>query len=154
MQKKSLISYAATLIMLLFFALSVVSVVLFGARTFRGIREDLDVVYYERTASSYISAKLRRADTAGSVYFTEFNDGPAIGICERIDGEPYVTYIYVYDGYLTELFCPEGVLLPGAAGEKVVPLDSMEITVSEGNVSYSCSFAGRMKSSFITLRSF
>ena len=149
---KTLVSYAAALLMLLLFALAIVASVLFGARIFRGMQADMENAYHERTASAYIAAKLRAADTQDAVCNTNLDGVDALVISETVDGASYVTYIYAFDGYLTELYCPASAQLTADAGERVIPLDDVTFSVSDGMVQYSCKIDGRSTEMQIVLR--
>ena len=91
---KNILSFGISLLLLLLFTVFVVATVLFGARVFRGIRQDMESSYYERTASAYISAKLRHADVSGAVYSKELDGAPAICVRETDGGVSYLTFIY------------------------------------------------------------
>jgi len=149
---RNLISYAAALLMLLFFALFTVAAVLCGARTFHKMQTDTELAYHERTAEVYIAAKLRRGDTSDAVFCADLDGIQALGIRELIDGETYITYIYVHDGWLTELFCPASAKLSGDAGETVVPLDSLTFEIDDEFVRYTCVNDGRSRDFRIALR--
>ena len=151
-RSRNLISYAAALLMLLIFALAVVAAVLYGARTIRKMQTDMELSYYERTASAYVAAKLRSADAGDAVFCCDLDGIPALGIREWVDGEEYVTYIYVHGALLKELFCPASAKLSGDAGETVVPLDLLSFELSDGSVRYTCQYGGRSRESRIALR--
>lgn len=151
-RSKNLISYAVALLMLLLFALAVVSTVLYGARAFRKMKTDMEQSFHAQTASTYIAAKLRYADVHDAVFCSDVEGIAALGIRENIDGESYITYIYVHNGWLTELYCLSSANLSADAGEKVIPLDAFTFEIVDRSVRYTCVKDGQSRYSRIALR--
>ena len=121
------------LILLLFsvFAVSILAVLLSGARVYRRLTERDDHAYDRRTAVQYVATRVRQADRLGDVSVRTFEGCPALILSEEIEDEVYETRIYHYDGYIRELFVSaEGEFLP-EDGEKVLPAGSFLVNWEE-----------------------
>ena len=120
------------LILLLFgvFAVSILAVLLSGAGAYRRLTERDDRAYDRRTATQYVSARVRQA--AGEVTVADFGGVEALELWEDIEGETYVTRVYCSDGYLRELFCWEEAELAPEDGEIVLPAQAMSLNLEDG----------------------
>jgi hypothetical protein len=81
------------------FAVFLTLVLLMGASSFRNVSAGADERFTERTPLLYISQKIRGFDRADSVRIDRLDEIDVMILSER----DYDTYIYVYEGYLTEL---------------------------------------------------
>lgn len=114
-----------SLLVFTLFALCLLLTVLTGARVYRQTLRETELASDSRTKVQYLSTKLRQSQGAEPGTF----DGcPALILREDIDGECYVTYIYVHDGFLRELFCPEGASLTAPDGEILIPAQALELS--------------------------
>ncbi len=125
----------AGLVPLLLFAVlavSVLTVLMTGARLYGNLTDRDEQAYVTRTTGQYIRTKLRQAP--GDVTVTHFASLPAIAIRETIEGFSFVTWIYCYDGYLRELFAMDGEGLSPDAGEKILEMTDMDVIMADGLV--------------------
>lgn len=111
------------------FALCVVLVLLSGARVYRGLTERGEENFASRTAARYLTTRIRQAE---SVTVGDFESCHALIIPEQLDGTTYLTRLYVYDGYLRELYCAENADLQPQDGEKVLPAAELEVALYDG----------------------
>ena len=111
------------------FALCVVLVLLSGAQVYRGLTERGEENFSSHTAACYLTTRIRQAE---SVTVGDFEGCHALIIPEQIDGTTYLTRVYVYDGYLRELYCAENADLQPQDGEKVLPAEVLEVTLRDG----------------------
>ena len=90
----------------LFFVLTATSValVVLASGTYSRQVQDSEDSFASRTALSYVTEKIHQADEYGAVYAGTFDGQDAIVIRQTYSEQPYVTYLYEYDGYLRELF--------------------------------------------------
>lgn len=112
------------------FAVSVLLLVSIGANIYQKTVDDMDSNYNSRTAFSYITEKIRQNDTASAVSVGTLDDVPAIILSQEIEGEIFHTYLYEYDGYLTELLTRPGLDLGGnllKAGRPLIRLEQFEL---------------------------
>lgn len=119
-----------TLILLLLFAFSTLSLVLLGTRIYRNGVAQLNRNYTTRTAVAYVTEKLRQHEEAGCISFTELDDIPSLLLKDSLDGDTFFTYIYFYDGALRELFVRSGTEASPAMGNRIVALDSFSASLS------------------------
>lgn len=134
---KKNISGLIVLLILGIFAVCVVSVILSGVETYKGINDRDRNTFDERTCSQYITTKVRQAKSPESIKTLEFNDGAALTFTDNIDGEEYVTYVYCYEGWLCEYFGDANSGSPDEVaefGEKLIQIEEFEPTVSDGLV--------------------
>ena len=114
-----------SLLLLLVFAVCVLSVLLTGADTYQTLtRRDQDS-YDRRTAAQYLATRVRQADRADGIAVADFQGCDALELTETIDGTPYITRVYCYDGYLRELFSAAEAQMTPADGEKVLEAQAL-----------------------------
>lgn len=119
------------------FAVCVMSVLLTGAEQYRSLTQRDDASYSWRTASQYLTTRVRQADTAGGVRVGAFDGGDGedtLFLTEQIDGTAYTTRVYWYDGYVRELFAEEGSELEMDAGEAVLPAGGVRFFETDAGV--------------------
>ncbi len=117
-----------TLLVLAVFTAAILAVLLGGAGIVRRLTARDDRSFEYRTASQYISARVRRSDSAGMISIGSFGDGDALILTEEIEGALYNTLIYCHDGSLYELFCRKGLEMEPQFGEQLIPLDGLILT--------------------------
>jgi hypothetical protein len=115
------------------FAALALLVLLTGAGAYRGIEADTSARFAERTCASFLAEKVRRCDAAGSVDAGRFGDSDALLLREEIDGVPYQTAVYCYQGKLMELFSEEGEDLPPESGTELLAASGLRVS-REGNL--------------------
>ena len=114
----------AVLMVFCIFAVSILTVILFGARTYQSLNGKSEENYRTRTLALYLSGKVRQAALPGAITVTEFGDGDCVAIPEEIDGVTYYTWLYCTDGWLMELF--------GDADNEYWPEDGERILRADG----------------------
>ena len=116
--------------MLAVFALSILGVLLGGAGIYRRLTQDSRERYNSRTCMQYFATKLRQAP--GEAAVETFGDCQALTLREHIDGRDYVTRIYCHEGWLMELFTPAGGGYAPEDGEKILPLEELDMELDQG----------------------
>lgn len=114
------------------FAVSALALVNIGADVYRHTVTDMSTNYETRTSVSYLTEKIRQNDTNGTVSVTTLNTVPALMLCSEVDDAQYVTYLYLYEGKLKELFMREGAVLGGnplEAGTDILSLQALTFTL-------------------------
>ncbi len=115
------------------FALVILSVLLSGASAYHRLVAENQIHDNSRTALSYISARVRRAESGQNVQKGEFAQKDALILQEQLDGQSYTTRIYCYEGYLMELYTPaEGTFAP-QDGTRILPMEALTVTI-DGNL--------------------
>ena len=113
------------------FAISALMLLIIGANVYQKTVNDMDANYNSRTAFSYITEKIRQNDTSSAVSIGTLEGHPALILSQEVDGKLYNTYLYEYDGYLTELFTGSTQELGSnilKAGHPLFPLKDFDIT--------------------------
>lgn len=130
----SSIDNIVVLIVFCTFAFSVLMVLMLAAGVYRNISEITQSSENERTAYSYVRTKIRNADSAGAFYVAEFDGLSALYISEQIGGTEYQTVIYVYDGWLCELFSEASIEHTPADGTRITPAGGLAFTMSDSMI--------------------
>ena len=105
------------------FAVCVLLVLLTGAQTYRAQTDRDQESWNRRTGVQYVAAKVRHADEAGTISFSDGDGGlwyETLNLKEIYGEEEYVTAIYYYDGYIRELFAVKGGVYAPEDGEPVL----------------------------------
>lgn len=111
------------------FAVCILSVLLTGADVYRGLTARDQGTYARRTSAQYVATKVRQAYSGDAVEVADFGGTDALFLTEEIEGEPYVTRIYCYDGWLRELFTAENAEFDPEDGEMVCEAQEMELSM-------------------------
>ena len=120
------------LMLLLFgvFAVCVLIVLLTGAKAYRGLTARDQAAYDRRTCVQYIATKVRQGDAAGAVAVEPFGDTMALRLNDSEAG--CVTRLYCFDGWLMELYTFAQAELEPRDGERIMPLEGLELTLEDG----------------------
>lgn len=120
MTEKHHIAFVFVLLAFCIFAVCILLVLLTGANSYRSLTRRDTETYSRSICVRYIAAKVRHADTAGSIEVGRFSTpsgecGGTLFLAEENEGKLYYTRIYCYQGYVRELYA--------AASESFEPLD-------------------------------
>nr|WP_270426089.1 DUF4860 domain-containing protein [Blautia intestinalis] len=85
--------------------------------------------------SSYITTKFRQHDVQDGIFTDELNDIPALCFRDTINNRDYITYLYLDDGSLKELFTASGSSAQANAGTVIASLSDFQIE-EKGNGFY------------------
>lgn len=116
------------------FAISALMLVTIGANVYQKTVNNMDANYSSRTAFSYVTEKIRQNDTSQTISIGSIENHPAIILSQDIDGRIFNTYLYEYDGYLTELFTSADLNLGGdilKAGHPLIPIKDFSLSEIE-----------------------
>jgi len=107
------------------FAVSVLTVLILSAGIYRNMTDISRDREDERTILSYIWTKAKSGDDAGMIHVGKFDGISALFYDEIIGDTLYRTAIYLYDGWVMELFSnPESGLTP-QDGMRLMRLDDL-----------------------------
>lgn len=123
----------AVLLVFTLYALCVLGVLMAGAETYGSLTQRGTDSFSYRTAVQYVSLKIRQADTSGGILLGDFEGLDALMLPETIGQHTYVTRIYCFDGWLRELYTPEGIAFSPEDGEKLLELTRLSFS-REGNI--------------------
>ena len=122
----------AVLTVFCIFAVSILTVILFGARTYQRLNEQSEENYRTRTLALYLSGKIRQAALPGEISVCSFGDGDCIAIPETLDGDTYYTWLYCADGWLMELFGDAENDYWEEDGERILQVGSFAAALQDG----------------------
>ncbi len=117
------------------FALGLLSVLLGGARAYARLTQQGQASYDGRTGIQYMATRVRQAPEGVSL--APFGDVQALVIPETVQGQRYVTRVYCHEGWLMELFSPDGDGFQPRDGEKIMPMNGLSLTLSDGLLTVS-----------------
>lgn len=116
------------------FTVSALVLVTIGADVYQHTVQDMSQNYDSRTAMAYITEKIRRSDCLlengqPAAELGTLENQPALMLTDDINGEYYTTYLYLYDGWLKELYIRQDSY-PGEnvaeAGQNIMKLRTLE----------------------------
>lgn len=119
------------------FTVSALVLVTIGAGVYRHTVDDMGNNYEARTSIAYITEKVRQNDNLlsgsgsygeESVSVSALAGQPALMLTQDVNGEIYCTYLYLYNGYLKELFMKSGSYLGEDtldAGQNIMELSDL-----------------------------
>lgn len=119
------------------FTVSALMLVTIGAEVYRNTVDDMGRNYESRISTAYITEKIRQNDNLHSgtssvneICISTLDGEPALLITQNINDENYLTYLYLYDGFLKELYVKSGNNIGGdilAAGQNIMKLNAFNI---------------------------
>lgn len=152
--KKGHMEIIFPVILFLVFTLSALFIILFAARTYQHIVYESNISYDDSTSMAYISRKIHAADAMGNISVDTYEGNKALAIRQNIDGAPFVTYIYAYNGSLRELFCADnGESLGPEAGTLLFSVGDFNPSLDNGLLKLSITKDGRESTQLVTILS-
>ena len=130
-EKRHVVDVLFVLALFCVFAISALMLVTIGANVYQKTVNNMDTNYSSRTAFSYVTEKIRQNDETQTISIGTLEGRPAIILTQEIDDRQFNTYLYEYEGYLTELFTSADLNLGGdilKAGHQLIPLKDFVIT--------------------------
>ncbi len=112
------------------FAASALLLVTIGAGVYRQTVSDMEQSFTDRTSYSYVVEKLHQSDIYDSIEIGELEGTQALVLTQRVGEEEFCTCLYLYDGYLKELFTRKGSYAGTdilAAGQNIMPLSGFSL---------------------------
>lgn len=126
-QTKQHMGSLLALLLFAVFAVCILSVLMTGAGVYQRLSQRDDDAYTRRTATQYVSTKVRQAENSDAIRVEDFDGVPALTLRQDLGGVVLLTQIYCHDGWLRELFHLEGSGLIPSDGEKVLPMQAMSV---------------------------
>ena len=114
------------------FALMSTLMVLLGAQMYRGTVEKATENGENRLLGAYVRSMIRAEDAAQSVKIETYGETTALALYEDIDDEPYVTWIYLYDGNLYEQFTSADNDFDPESGTEIGPATQFAPQLKDG----------------------
>ncbi len=118
------------------FALGILASLLTGAGVYRRLAQHSEDSGVQRTAAQYLSMRVRQSTSPQNIRVGSFGSD-ALEIPQELNGQLYLTRVYCHEGWLMELFSTaQGDFSPGD-GEKILPLESLSISLEQGLLTLS-----------------
>lgn len=116
-------------VMLLFvlFAITTFILVLVGVKQYQVTANNMSQNYQIRTATSYLTEKVRQNDNTNGISLVDLDGTQAIALTSNIDETEYYTYIYFYQGQLRELFVSKDSVFTLETGQAIIELTDFSI---------------------------
>lgn len=108
------------------FALFLMLMLLFSARVYQQTVKQTDSDSGLGTAITYLTTKFRQHDQADGIFSGSLDDIPALCFRDTLKGKDYITYIYLKDGNLTELFTVADSQANASAGTSISQLSDFQ----------------------------
>lgn len=153
-QSKHHISGLMALLLFGVFAICILLVLLGATGIYQRLTERDARSYEARTAAMYVATKVRQNDKEGGVSVDRMGDADALVFSETMEGETFHTWVYCHDGYLYELFLPAGLEAAPEDGERLLPAESMTLSLQDGLLSAEITLPdGQVRQVCLSLRS-
>lgn len=130
-QKRHTTDVLFVLVLFLVFTASAFALILLGAKVYQSTSSRMENNYTVRTALAYVSEKIHHYDISGTISLEDKNGIPALTFTEKIEGIPYITYIYFHDRSVKELFVKESQQFLPDQGSRIVDLADFTIEETE-----------------------
>lgn len=136
------------LILFLLFTFCILCVLGLAVRFYQSTLESGQQNESMRTATAYVREVVRQKNRLGAVQIGELEGEPCLVLDNQ---EGYVTYIYLEDSMLHELFASKETTVSRGDGQEIVPLESFELEYAgEELLKITCStMEGQQETLFI-----
>ena len=114
------------------FALMSTLMVLLGAQMYRSAVSNASENNARRVLSAYLRSMVRAEDAFEAVKIEDHDGVTTLALYEDIDEDPYVTWIYPYDGQVMEQFTSAGYDFDPADGTPIVAAKAMKPELQDG----------------------
>lgn len=115
------------------FAVSALTVLLLATNVYQTSTEHSALNYNAETTLSYLVEKIHQNDAADSVSIGTFDDHQALILKQQYNDTQYLTYIYVNDNNLMELYTKAGSTVSADAGKIILPLKSLDMEMTDSH---------------------
>lgn len=128
------------------FTVCALVLVTIGSEIYRHTVDEMSRNYETRTAIAYIAEKIRQndgllsdssADVNNKISISTLEGIPALQITQEVNGDNYLTYLYLHNGFLKELYIRSDTDLGGnilAAGQDIIKLSDFRMTQINDNL--------------------
>lgn len=118
----------ASLMLFGLFTLFLLLMLLFSARIYQQTVKNTNAETTLGTAVSYISTKFRQHDMENGIFSNTLDGLPALCFRDTLNGQEYITYIYLDHGNLKELFTQSDSNANASAGTTIAELSDFQIS--------------------------
>ena len=114
------------------FAVMSTLMVLLGAQMYRNTVDRSTANNEDRVLSAYVRSMIRAEDTRDAMAVGEYDGVKTLAMREDLDGEPYVTWLYCYDGQMYEYFTSDDGSFNPESGTAICPAQRFEPSLENG----------------------
>jgi hypothetical protein len=114
------------------FAVMSTLMVLLGAQMYRNTVDRSTANNEDRVLGAYVRSMIRAEDTRGAMVVGEYDGVKTLAMREDLDGEPYVTWLYCYDGHMYECFTSDDGTFNPESGTAICPAQRFEPSLENG----------------------
>lgn len=141
----------------LFFVLAVsaVALVILASGQYSQQVTDSNATFSNSTALSYVTEKIHQNDENGNISLGTFDGQESLIISQTYNEQTYITYLYLYEGYLRELFIQKDVQAAASDGRKILEVQDFSFEESQpGIILLTCSSDnGTSASTIVSIKS-
>ena len=116
-----------TVVLLGLFLIFLLVMLLFSAQAYRTAIKGTQQNNNLYTASSYISVKFHQHDSSQSIFTDTVDGSPALCMTDTVNDQQYITYIYLKEQHLKELFTASGNTPSAQMGTNIASLSDFQI---------------------------
>jgi len=143
----------AALLLFGIFAACVLFVLLSGADIYKKITERGKNTGDCRTALQYLTTKIHQADAENAFGVYETEGIQALVILDNVGEQPCRTWLYVWDGYLCELFGIGETVFEPENGIQVLEAEELEFVLQDHCIELCIQIQGQKRQQTVFLRS-
>ncbi len=127
-RNKSIVDFLFILALFCAFIVSALFIVLFGAQTYKRSVEDMNTNFTSRTAIAYLTEKIHSNDCSDGGIDIRTNNGQTVLVLNTHTKDiDYSTYLFIYDGYLTEFTCRSEMDFQYNMGAKIIAVSDFSV---------------------------
>lgn len=126
---KSIVDALFLLVLFGVFLICALFIVLFGAKIYKNTVKSSEDSFFKRTCYTYVTEKIRQNDNSNGILIDD-----TVTLTRTVDGNDYVTYLFVDDGYLKEYTTSAGNSYNAAAATKIIEMSSMDVEKCNDNL--------------------
>ena len=112
------------------FVLFLLLMLLFSARIYQQTVKNTNAENTLGTAVSYLTTKFRQHDTTKGIFTGKLDNLSALCFRDTLNDQDYITYIYLDQGNLKELFTSDSSSANASAGTTIAQLSDFQISES------------------------
>ena len=120
----------ASLLLFGIFVLFLLLMLLFSARLYQQTVKNTNAENTLGTAVSYLTTKFRQHDTVNGIFTGKLDNLSALCFRDTLNDQDYITYIYLDQGNLKELFTSDSSSANASAGTTIAQLSDFQISES------------------------
>ncbi len=109
------------------FLILLLLMLLFCAQAYRAAAAENQVNTNLYTASTYITTKFRQHDSSQKIFTDTVDGSPAFCMTDTVNEQQYITYIYLKEQHLKELFTAAGNMPSSQMGTNIAELHSFQV---------------------------